>query len=129
MLTIEPADSSVFERLVSIWETSVRETHFFLTESDITELRPLLLNTYLPNLPVFITRDATGTIHGFIGVDENRIEMLFVDAASRGKVSESNFLLMPLRNYTQMKWMLMSKTLKASLFINTWDLCKQAAQQ
>lgn len=56
MLTIEPADSSVFERLVNIWEASVRETHFFLTESDITELRPLLLNAYLPNLPVFGSR-------------------------------------------------------------------------
>ncbi|MCE9873920.1 acetyltransferase [Hafnia alvei] len=85
MLTIEPADSSVFERLVNIWEASVRDTHFFLTESDITELRPLLLNSYLPNLPVFMARDETGAIHGFIGVDENRIEMLFIDAASRGK--------------------------------------------
>lgn len=85
MLTIEPADSSVFERLVNIWEASVRDTHFFLTESDITELRPLLLNSYLPNLPVFMARDKTGAIHGFIGVDENRIEMLFIDAASRGK--------------------------------------------
>ncbi|TBL93198.1 acetyltransferase [Hafnia alvei] len=85
MLTIEPADSSVFERLVNIWEASVRETHFFLTENDITELRPLLLNAYLPNLPVFLARDETGAIHGFIGVDENRIEMLFIDAASRGK--------------------------------------------
>lgn len=63
MLTIEPADSSVFERLVNIWEASVRETHFFLTESDITELRPLLLNAYLPNLPVFLARDETGAIH------------------------------------------------------------------
>lgn len=85
MLTIELADSSVFERLVNIWEASVRDTHFFLTESDITELRPLLLNSYLPNLPVFLARDETGAIHGFIGVDENRIEMLFIDAASRGK--------------------------------------------
>ncbi|WP_282807160.1 acetyltransferase [Hafnia alvei] len=85
MLTIELADSSVFERLVNIWEASVRDTHFFLTESDITELRPLLLNSYLPNLPVFLARDETGATHGFIGVDENRIEMLFIDAASRGK--------------------------------------------
>lgn len=85
MLTIEPADSSVFERLVNIWEASVRDTHIFLAESDITELRPLLLNAYLPNLPVFLARDETGAIHGFIGVDENRIEMLFIDAASRGK--------------------------------------------
>jgi putative acetyltransferase len=44
-----------------------------------------LLNAYLPNLKVVIARDDAGVIHGFLGVDENRIEMLFVDDASRGK--------------------------------------------
>ena len=44
-----------------------------------------MLNAYLPNLKVVIARDDAGVIHGFLGVDENRIEMLFVDDASRGK--------------------------------------------
>ncbi len=84
-MKIEPAVPSYFERLVAIWESSVRATHHFLQESDIAALRPLLLNAYLPNLNVVIARDERGDIHGFLGVDENRIEMLFVDAASRGK--------------------------------------------
>ena len=84
-MKIEPALPSHFERLVAIWESSVRATHHFLQESDIAALRSLLLNAYLPNLNVVIARDAGGDIHGFIGVDENRIEMLFVDDASRGK--------------------------------------------
>jgi len=84
-MKIEPAVPSYFERLVAIWESSVRATHYFLQESDIAALRPLLLNSYLPNLNVVIARDETGAIHGFLGVDENRIEMLFVDDASRGK--------------------------------------------
>ncbi len=84
-MKIETAHSSHFERLVAIWESSVRATHHFLQESDIAALRPLLLNAYLPNLKVVIARDDAGVIHGFLGVDENRIEMLFVDDASRGK--------------------------------------------
>ncbi len=84
-MKIEPAVPSYFERLVAIWESSVRATHHFLQESDIAALRPLLLNVYLPNLNVVIARDETGAIHGFLGGDENRIEMLFVDDASRGK--------------------------------------------
>lgn len=84
-MKIEPAVPSYFERLVAIWESSVRATHHFLQESDIAALRPLLLNSYLPNLNVVIARDETGAIHGFLGVDANRIEMLFVDDASRGK--------------------------------------------
>ena len=84
-MKIETALPSHFERLVAIWESSVRATHHFLQESDIAALRPLLLNAYLPNLSVVISRDDAGAIHGFLGVDKNRIEMLFVDDASRGK--------------------------------------------
>ncbi|MCE1985634.1 GNAT family N-acetyltransferase [Enterobacter ludwigii] len=84
-MKIETAHPSHFERLVTVWESSVRATHHFLQESDIATLRPLLLNVYLPNLKVMIARDEAGVIHGFLGVDENRIEMLFVDDASRGK--------------------------------------------
>ena len=85
LMKIETALPSHFERLVAIWGSSVRATHHFLQESDIAALRPLLLNVYLPNLNVVIARDETGVIHGFLGVDENRIEMLFVDDVSRGK--------------------------------------------
>ncbi|MDS0111321.1 GNAT family N-acetyltransferase, partial [Enterobacter hormaechei subsp. steigerwaltii] len=84
-MKIEAAHPSQFERLVAVWESSVRATHRFLQESDIAALRPLLLNAYLPNLRVVIARDDVGIIHGFLGVDKNRIEMLFVDDASRGK--------------------------------------------
>jgi len=84
-MKIESAHPSHFERLVTVWESSVRATHHFLQESDIAALRPLLLNAYLPNLKVMIARDEAGVIHGFLGVDENRIEMLFVDDASWGK--------------------------------------------
>lgn len=69
-----------------------------LQESDIAALRPLLLNAYLPNLRVVIARDDVGIIHGFLGVDKNRIEMLFVDDASRGRVSGKCCCNMPLQN-------------------------------
>lgn len=85
MIIIEPAVASQFPQLIAVWESSVRATHFFLQERDIRELRPLLLSHYLPNVEVVIARDATGTIHGFLGVNKNRIEMLFVAAQSQGK--------------------------------------------
>ena len=64
-MKIEAAHPSQFERLVAVWESSVRATHRFLQESDIAALRPLLLNAYLPNLRVVIARDDVGIIHGF----------------------------------------------------------------
>ena len=64
----------------------------FLCEADIEKLRPLLLNTYLPSLNVVVAQDENGEIHGFLGTDANRIEMLFVDAEIRGK-GTGKFLL------------------------------------
>jgi putative acetyltransferase len=104
-MKIETALPSHFERLVAIWESSVRATHHFLQESDIAALRPLLLNAYLPNLKVVIARDDAGVIHGFLGVDENRIEMLFVDDASRGRASGNCCCNTPSQRSARTKWM------------------------
>ena len=92
MLIITPAKPYHFPHLVTIWESSVRATHDFLCEADIEKLRPLLLNTYLPNLNVVVAQDENGEIRGFLGTDANRIEMLFVDAEIRGK-GTGKFLL------------------------------------
>lgn len=84
MITIEKSGSSSFLRLIEIWESSVRCTHFFLEESDISVLRPLILNSYLPNLDVFSACNTDGIISGFIAVNKNHIEMLFIDEKYRG---------------------------------------------
>ncbi len=37
-----------FPEVVDVWESSVRATHDFLCETDIHDLRPLIVNEYLP---------------------------------------------------------------------------------
>ncbi|MFU8927007.1 acetyltransferase [Acinetobacter puyangensis] len=81
---IHIAQAADFSRLVEIWERSVRATHHFLQEQDIDQLRPLILQQYLPHLQVYsiILHDK---ICGFIGVDQQKLEMLFIDANARGQ--------------------------------------------
>ncbi|MCH4248617.1 MAG: hypothetical protein LKF82_12455 [Acinetobacter populi] len=73
---IHIAQAADFPRLVEIWERSVRATHHFLQEQDIDQLRPLILQQYLPHLQVYsiILHDK---ICGFIGVDQQKLEMLY----------------------------------------------------
>lgn len=85
MITIRtrvPADNA---QLVEIWQRSARATHHFLTEEDIARLYPLILNDYLPAVKVWVAEDATGQRCGFIGLDSNKVEMLFIDADRRGE--------------------------------------------
>lgn len=86
MITIEAGRPAHYATLLDIWESSVRATHDFLPEGDIEALRPLLENLYFPAVTLSIARLVEdGSIVGFVGVSDNRIEMLFVDAARRGK--------------------------------------------
>ncbi|MDF7759743.1 GNAT family N-acetyltransferase [Kosakonia cowanii] len=86
MLTIEAGMPVHYPTLLKIWESSVRATHDFLPEEEIQALRPLLENLYFPGVTLSMARlVAGGAIVGFVGVSEKRIEMLFVDAAQRGK--------------------------------------------
>jgi putative acetyltransferase len=71
-------------RLFEVWESSVRATHFFLTEADIQSLIPLV-KTELANLKsIHCLRGGDGKLFAFLGVAGSKIEMLFVHASNRG---------------------------------------------
>jgi putative acetyltransferase len=82
---IEKADPATFPEIVTVWEASVRATHHFLTEEDIAFLKPLILEEYLYAVSVYIARDQSGSIAGFLGVADGKIEMLFLHPAARGR--------------------------------------------
>lgn len=71
--------------ILEIWESSVKATHLFLTEANIISLRPFVEEgvKFISNLAVI--RDEEDTIQAFIGVRDNKIEMLFVRDTLRGK--------------------------------------------
>ncbi|WP_431223139.1 acetyltransferase [Serratia sp. L9] len=85
MITVRARRAEDNKQLIEIWQRSVRATHHFLSETDIARLYPLILNDYLPAVSVWVAEDQTGQPCGFIGLDGNRIEMLFVDAERRGE--------------------------------------------
>ncbi|WNS41476.1 acetyltransferase [Paenibacillus sp. MMS20-IR301] len=74
----------VSQQLVCIWEGAVRATHFFLTEQNITELRPLVQQgiEHIPHLLVYRNQEHA---LGFMGIQDAKLEMLFVDPAVRGQ--------------------------------------------
>jgi putative acetyltransferase len=63
----------------------VRATHDFLREEDIQKMKPLVRDEYLYLVTLFGIRGADGRITGFVGVAENKIEMLFIHPDVRGR--------------------------------------------
>ncbi|WP_225409957.1 GNAT family N-acetyltransferase [Stigmatella hybrida] len=72
-------------RLVEVWEAAVRATHHFLGEEDIQFFKPLVRDVYLDAVRLVCLRGAGGSIVGFIGTAEGKVEMLFVDPAHHGQ--------------------------------------------
>lgn len=75
----------LMERLLSVWEASVRVTHLFLTDGEISSIR-----TYVPRALAAVAHLVTaenenGAPVAFMGIEGGSLEMLFVSPEERGK--------------------------------------------
>lgn len=71
--------------LLAVWESSVRTTHDFLAEDDIVALRPEVEAAVRDIAILCVVRGDEDAIEAFMGVEDGMVEMLFVDAAARGR--------------------------------------------
>ena len=84
-MIIRQATNADHPQLLNIWLRSVRATHHFLQESDIEALLPQLRDIYLPAVELWVAVNTEDNPTGFIGLNENHVEMLFIDPDLRGK--------------------------------------------
>ena len=76
---------ALVSELVDIWEDSVRATHSFLTHADIETIKLYVPHAIKAVPHLFVARENTGSIHGFLGISGQKIEMLFIASQYRGK--------------------------------------------
>jgi len=84
-MKIEDAKKADHQKLIEIWEASVRATHDFLAEEDLIQLRPLILDQYFDAVNLKCAKNSDGKIIGFCSVHGGNIEMLFISPDARGK--------------------------------------------
>jgi putative acetyltransferase len=65
-------------RLVEVWEASVRASHHFLSNEDITGYRPIVRDQLFGSMELYGVRDDTGQLVAFSGVANGKLEALFV---------------------------------------------------
>ena len=74
-----------YSEMINLWENSVRATHDFITEEDIEFFKPIIIEQAFPAVTLKCVKDQLGAIIGFVGVCEQKIEMLFILNEARGK--------------------------------------------
>ncbi len=82
-ISVKKLAAAHYPEILEIWEASVRATHHFLSEEDISFYKPIILKYALPATDLYgIVRN--NEICGFMGVSENKVEMLFLKPDKRG---------------------------------------------
>jgi len=81
---VQERNSDLIEQLLKIWETSVKETHLFLSDKERDNIKkyvPQALN-HITHL-IIMENDSKFPI-AFMGVAKQKLEMLFISPEARG---------------------------------------------
>ena len=73
------------EAMFEVWYTSVLATHDFVSESDFADICVLVRRDYLPHPGFTVAVDKDDWVIGFLKVERNEIDSLFIAPAYRGK--------------------------------------------
>lgn len=84
-MTIVPALPSDHKQITDVWEASVKATHHFLPTDFTAQWRNQVETVFLSVVELYCAKNKEGKIIGFVGVAEQKIEMLFLDPDVRGK--------------------------------------------
>ena len=72
-------------QLLDVWEASVRATHLFLSDGEISSIRAYVPQALNGIAHLVIAEDETGRPAAFMGIEDGTLEMLFISPEERGK--------------------------------------------
>lgn len=85
MIIVNPDRThTLIEELTTLWEASVRATHHFLTEDAIQKITPFVKKGLSGVETLVVAYDNQRPV-AFMGIDTDKIEMLFVSPDCLGK--------------------------------------------
>lgn len=85
ILEVQDRTPELVEKLLRVWEDSVRATHIFLSDGEIINIREYVPQALTGIAHLIIAEDDAGEPVAFMGIQEGSLEMLFIENAQRGK--------------------------------------------
>lgn len=100
IVEVKDRTTVLVEQLLKVWEGSVKATHLFLSDDEISNIKqcvPQALNV----VPILVVAEnENGNPMGFMGVADKMLEMLFVSNESRGQGIGKQLLQYGIENYS-----------------------------
>ena len=99
IIVITNRTDSLTEQLLEVWESAVRQTHTFLSESEIERIKGYVPDAIGNVAHLLVSMDDSEKPVAFLGLEGSRIEMLFVDASHRGRGIGKQLVAFAIENY------------------------------
>ncbi|EAG2303449.1 GNAT family N-acetyltransferase, partial [Listeria monocytogenes] len=87
------------QQLIEVWESSVKATHTFLSETEIQAIKQYIPEVLHHVSHLIIVESENGEPAGFMGISDRNLEMLFIANEQRGKGLGKKFLAYGMENY------------------------------
>lgn len=100
IVQINQRDSIMIQKLLDVWESSVKATHLFLSVDEINNIKQYVPQALKDVSILVIAENKNGNPVGFMGVDDKRLEMLFVLDKYRGQGIGKQLLQYGIENYS-----------------------------
>lgn len=81
---LQERDPLKLERLITVWEKPVRATHLFLSEAEINKIKEYVPQALNGVAHLVVAERNSDDLIAFMGVENHRLEMLFLLPNERG---------------------------------------------
>ena len=85
IVELESRTPECLDRLLEVWERSVKATHTFLSSGEVEAIKAYVPQALREVPRLIVGEDEKGVPAGFLGADGQRLEMLFLLPEARGK--------------------------------------------
>ena len=97
---IKKRTPNIINQLLTVWESSVRATHLFLSDSEIKHIKEYVPQALMGIAHLMIAKNDMGCPVAFMGIEDGTLEMLFISPEERGKGLGKRLLQYGIKTYT-----------------------------
>ena len=90
----------LIDQLTEVWEKSVRATHLFLSDSEIEDIKKYVPQALNGIAHLIVTEKDNKCPIAFMGVEEQKLEMLFITPEERGNGLGKKLIQHGIDNYS-----------------------------
>jgi len=99
IIKVEDRNSILIEQLVTVWKNSVKETHLFLSDTEIDNIQQYVPQALAGISHLIVAKNESGIPIAFMGIEGRKLEMLFVSPEERGYGVGKNLLVYGIQEY------------------------------